>query len=85
MHMGLSGSPITFQRMMNHILSDLIGTACMVYIDDIIIFGKDETEHDKNLERVLQRLRTHGIRIKPKKCKIAFTKLQFMGYVISGE
>ena len=28
---------------------------------------------------------THGIRIKPKKCKIAFTKLQFMGYVISGE
>ena len=52
MPMGLSGSPITFQLMMNHILSDLIGTACMVYIDDIIIFGKDETEHDENLERV---------------------------------
>ena len=53
----------------------------LVYIDNIIIFGKDEADHDENL----QRLRTHGIRIKPKKCKIAFTKLQFMGYVISGE
>ncbi len=66
--MGLRNSPLTFQRMMNMILSDLVGVKCLVYIDDIIVFGKDEAEHYENLKAVLQRLKEHGVVVKPKKC-----------------
>ena len=67
MPMGLKGSPLTFQRAMHHVLAELVGTACLVYIDDVIIYGKDEEEHDRNLELVLARLAEFGVKLKPKK------------------
>ena len=45
MPMGLKGSSLTFQRAMHHILAELVGKICLVYIDDVIMFGKDEEEH----------------------------------------
>eukprot|EP01124_Arcella_intermedia_P011365 TRINITY_DN1776_c0_g1_i3.p3 TRINITY_DN1776_c0_g1~~TRINITY_DN1776_c0_g1_i3.p3 ORF type:complete len:409 (+),score=46.86 TRINITY_DN1776_c0_g1_i3:1856-3082(+) len=49
MPMGLANSPSTFQRMMNKVLEGLIGECCLVYIDDIIVFGKTVEEHNQNL------------------------------------
>ena len=54
-----------------------------VYIDDIIVFGKDEREHRENLKMVFERLTSHGVVVKPKKCKIGFLKLAFLGYLVS--
>ena len=49
------------------------------------IFGKDEEEHGRNLDKVLQRLEDFGVAIKPKKCKIGFSKTEYMGYMIGSE
>lgn len=65
MPMGLTNAPSTFQRNMDKILGDLIGKSCFVYIDDIIVFGKDEEDHYNNLEKVLARLEEHDLKIKP--------------------
>ena len=85
MPMGLKGSPLTFQRAMHHILAELVGKICLVYIDDVIVFGKDEEEHDRNLETVLQRLTKFNVKLKPKKCKVGFEKTGFLGFVVSKE
>ena len=70
---------------MNHILGELVGEKCLVYIDDIIVFGKTLDEHVNNLDVVLERLEKYHFYIKPKKCKIGFRKINFMGFVVSQE
>ncbi len=45
-----------FQRRMSEILSGLEGVVCVNLIDDILVYGENREQHDKHLEKVLQRL-----------------------------
>lgn len=71
MPQGLTNSGATFQRMMNKVLSDLIGEICLVYLDDIIIYSNSEKDHLEHVRRVLKRLKEFNLKIKLKKCKFA--------------
>ena len=51
---GISCAPELFQRRMNNILSGLEGVVVVCLMDDILIFGKDEAEHDARLQQVLK-------------------------------
>ena len=62
---GVSSAPELFQRVMSDHLIDLPG--CLVYIDDIIVFGKDQAEHDARLAAVLQRLQSIEAKLNKKK------------------
>ena len=50
MPQGYKNSPAIFQRGMTMILEGLLDVACVVYLDDILIFGENQSEHDKNLD-----------------------------------
>ena len=52
---GFKNSAI-FQRIIDKILDKLIDKKCNVYLDDVIIYGITEEEHDKNLDEVLELL-----------------------------
>jgi hypothetical protein len=52
---GQSNSPASFQRLMDFVLRDLVGTECYVFIDDVIIFGNTIEEHAARLFHVLER------------------------------
>ena len=56
---GISSAPEIFQRKMVETLEGLPGTA--VYMDDIIVHGKDMTQHDERLQQVMERLETAGL------------------------
>jgi hypothetical protein len=56
MPQGFKNSPSIFQKAMNIILEELIGKTCISYMDDVLIFGKDIKEHDKNFQDVQKRL-----------------------------
>jgi hypothetical protein len=55
----------------------------LVYIDDVIIYSKTEEEHVKHLDMFLETVSNAGYYIKPNKCKIFASKLQFLGHMIS--
>lgn len=85
MPMGLKTSPACFSRVMQIALGDLVGKACYIYLDDIIVFGKDIAEHNANLRMVLLRLREVGMKVKPSKCDFLKKSVVYLGHVISDE
>jgi len=84
--MGLKGAPSFFQRTIAHqVLHDLSGVICDIYIDDIIIYGKDEDSFIANLEAVFERLKEYGVSVHPDKCVFGKTEVEYVGHVISRE
>lgn len=67
MPMGLSTSPVAFSRIMCMALTGLRGLACLVYLDDLIVYSRTFAEHLKNLTDVFERLRAENLKIHPEK------------------
>jgi len=82
MPFGLTNAPSTFQDMMNHVFSDLLDLGVIAYMDDILIYAKEEEEHDRLVEEVLKRLTTNGLVVSPAKCEWQVHEVEFLGYVI---
>ena len=61
-------APEIFQRKMIETLESLQGTA--VYMDDIIVHGKDMSQHDERLQKVLEHLESAGLQLNPEKCAL---------------
>ena len=85
MPFGLCNAPATFQRLMNSTLSPYIGRFCMVYLDDIIVFSKDEASHQTHLGMVLEKLAGAGLKAQLVKCEFGMAKLEFLGHVVSAD
>lgn len=85
MPFGLCNAPSTFQRMMNEVLSGLLGEICLVYLDDVIIYSKNVLQHLLHVEQVLQRFRAAGLHLKASKCKFLQTEQHFLGHIVSAE
>ena len=77
---GISSAPAIFQREMEHLFKGIPGV--VVYIDDILITGKDEPSHLKSLEEVLKRLSESGLRLKKDKCLFLVSSVVFLGHKI---
>lgn len=85
MPFGLCNSPATFERLMEVVLAGLNFNVCLVYIDDIIIFGKTFDETLQNLEQVLTKLQLAGLKLKASKCTLFKQEVLFLGYKVSGD
>ena len=79
--MGLTNAPATFQRLMQSILGPF-ATFARVYLDDIIIYSKTLSEHERHLQQVLGTLRTHELKLHPHKCVFAVQQITFLGHRI---
>jgi hypothetical protein len=63
---GVTNAPAFFQRTMDCILSGLTWKKCLIYIDDVIVFGKTVVEHNDNLVDVFTKLEQAGLKLNPK-------------------
>ena len=82
---GVCNGPSAFQRLMTVVLSGLQWHTCLVYIDDIIVFGRTFAEQLTRLEEVFARLATAGLRLKPSKCHLFKDEVEFLGHVVTRE
>ena len=85
MPFGLCNAPGTFQRLMEFVLAGLQWQTCLVYLDDVIVYGRDFDEHLERLREVFERLRQAGLKLKPSKCFLLRPKVPYLGHVISAE
>lgn len=79
---GLKNAPSIFQRALDDILREHIGKRCYVYIDDIVIFGKNEAEHFKNIELVFRTLENANMKVQLDKCEFLQKEIEFLGFVV---
>src|SRR6266498_1280991 len=82
MPFGLVNALATFQRLMNDVLKDYLRKFCLVYLDDIIIYSKTLKDYKRHVRKVLQAIRSAGLKLKPAKCKWFKQKITFLDYKI---
>ena len=82
MPFGLKNAPPTFQRLVDKILSDLLGRGVYAYIDDILIYTETIEEHWRLLREVLERLQAAGLKISLDKSEWLRKEVQYLGYII---
>ena len=80
---GSANSPANFQRLINTVLNNLVGTEYYIYLDDCVIFSNTAEEHARRLEHVLQRFDQANLQLHPVKCAIAQPKVKYLGFELS--
>ena len=72
----------TFQRLMNNVLQDYLRKFCLMYLDDIIIYSKSLKDHKRYVRKVLQAIRSAGLKLKPAKCRWFKQEITFLDHKI---
>jgi hypothetical protein len=85
MSFGLTNAPPHFTYLMNSVFMPELDKFVVVFIDDILIYSKNEEEHAKHLRIMLTRLREHRLYAKFSKCAFWLEEIQFLGHVLSAK
>ncbi|WVZ80481.1 hypothetical protein U9M48_027951 [Paspalum notatum var. saurae] len=83
MSFGLTNAPAFFMYMMNSVFMNELDKFVVVFIDDILIYSKNEKEHEEHLRIVLTRLREHKLYAKFSKCAFWLKEVSFLGHILS--
>ncbi|MFH4976831.1 hypothetical protein AB6A40_003540 [Gnathostoma spinigerum] len=77
---GVKSAPGIFQQIMDTMLSGLQGA--VAYLDDVIVMGRTEEEHRRNLDAVFRRIEDYGFHIKAEKCSFFRQSIKYLGFII---
>ena len=83
MPFGLKNAGATYQRMMTKMFEPLLGKNIEVYIDDMVVKSKAESEHTNDLGNIFEILRRHKLRLNASKCSFGVGSGKFLGYMVT--
>jgi hypothetical protein len=83
MSFGLTNAPAYFMDLKNKVFMEYLDRFVVVFIDDILIYSKSESDHEEHLRLVLQKLRDNQLYAKFSKCEFWIDKVPFLGHIIS--
>ncbi len=82
MSFNLINASVIFQTYINKILTDLLNDFCIIYLNDILIFFIEKTDHVNHVKQILKRLRKFKLYASLKKCTFFITKVNFLEFVV---
>jgi hypothetical protein len=83
MSFGLTNAPAYFMDLMNKVFMEYLDRFVVVFIDDILIYSKCDSDHEEHLRLVLQKLRDNQLYAKFSKCEFWIGEVSFLGHIIS--
>ena len=83
MSFGLTNAPAYFMNLMNKVFMEYLDKFVVVFIDDIFIYSKSDSDHEEHLRLVLQKLRDNQLYAKYSKHEFWIDKVSFLGHIIS--
>jgi hypothetical protein len=81
--LGLTNALAYFMYLMNSVFMPELDKFVVVFIEDILVYSKNEKEHAGHLHVVLQRLREHRLYAKLSKCDFWLKEIKFLGHTMS--
>ena len=83
---GTKGAVAFFQKIIERALGEVsFSIVIVIYVDNILVGSMDLETHIQELKLVIEALTRAGLRLKPSKCKVGYSVIQFMGAVVDGE
>jgi transposase InsO family protein len=82
---GLTNAPAKFSRVMDALLMGLKWNSCLVYLDDVIVFSKTLPGMLERLRQVLIRFKKANLKLKPSKCHLFKSKIEYLGHEVSAQ
>src|SRR5882757_9879651 len=82
---GLTNAPTTFMCLMSNVFNRYLDKFVLVFLDDILIYSKNEEENEEHLRLTLQLLQEHQLYAKLSKCDFYRDRIQYLGHIISKE
>ena len=79
---GLTNAPATFMCLMNSVFNMYLDKIFLFFLDDILIYSKNEEEHEEHMRLTLQFLREHKLYANLSKCDFYKDKIQYLGHII---
>ncbi|KAI3797110.1 hypothetical protein L1987_39802 [Smallanthus sonchifolius] len=83
MSFGLTNAPAAFMDLINRVCRPMLDRSVIVFIDDILIYSKNEGDHGCHLKEVLEALKKEKLYAKFSKCAFWLREVQFLGHVIN--
>ncbi len=77
---GITSAPEHFQIRMTEVLQDTDGAVCLM--DDILVHGRSQEEHDRRLTEVLRKLQEASLTLNEKKCEFCKSRVKFLGQIV---
>ena len=85
MAFGLTNAPTSFMDLMNRVFRPYVDQFVVVFIDDILVYSKDEREHEQHLRIVMETLREKKLYAKLSKCDFWLKEVSFLCHIVSVE
>ena len=85
MPFGLTNAPGVFMALMNKVFQPYLDRFVIVFIDDILVYSRDKSEHEQHLRTVLQTMRDQQLYAKFSKCEFWLDQVVFLGHVVSAD
>jgi transposase InsO family protein len=79
---GDANAPATMMRNMTKIFGDIIDTYVWVYLDDVIVFSDNKTDHISHLREIFRRLQKNSFYLKLEKCQFMLKRIKLLGHYI---
>jgi hypothetical protein len=83
MSFGLTNAPAYFMNLMNKVFMEYMDRFVVVFIDNILIYSKSDSDHEEHLRLVLHKLRDNQLYAKFSKCEFWIGEVPFLGHIIS--
>ncbi len=85
MPLGLTNAPASFQSYINKVLRPYLEITVVVYLDDVFLFSRNPSQHEKHVREVLKALLKAGLYAKLSKCLFSVTRITFLGFILTDE
>ena len=80
---GLKNAGATYQRLMDGVLSPILGRNVQAYIDDMVVTSQEKEQHVTDLKKLFATIATYGLKLNPEKCIFGVEAGRFLGFLLT--